>query len=291
MKYIDTHCHVHFQAYKDDMDEVVKRSLEKGVGMITVGTQSTTSRNGIALAERYDGVWCTIGLHPNHLHAQEFIDEDELPPVDPDVRKGLEAVAVKIKTRAEKFDAEYYQTLVSHPKVVAIGEFGLDYFRVPPNVDLDQLKLDQASAVREQLKFASQFNKPIVIHCRDAHADQWQLLKDSIDQGGISNRGVIHCFTGTAEEAAKYREIGFMVSFSGIVTFGKNVMATAREVPLDQILIETDSPYLTPAPNRGKRNEPSNVIFIAETIAKLKGVSVDEVARVTTENAMKLFGL
>lgn len=286
MKYIDTHCHVHFQAYKDDMDEVVKRSLAAGVGMITVGTQSTTSRNGISLAEKYDGVWCTIGLHPNHLHAQEFADDNELSPNDPQHTHG-----VKIKTRAETFDAEYYKTLVSHPKVVAIGEFGLDYFRVPPNVDLEQLKLDQASAVREQLRFASQFNKPIVIHCRDAHADQWRLLKNSIDEGGISKRGVIHCFTGTAEEAAKYREIGFSVSFTGIVTFGKNVMAAAREVPLEQILIETDSPYLTPAPNRGKRNEPTNVIYIAETIAKLKGISVDEVARVTTENAMKLFGL
>jgi TatD DNase family protein len=286
MKYIDTHCHVHFQAFKDDMDEVVQRSLKNGVGMITVGTQSTTSKNGLALAEKYDGVWCTVGLHPNHLHAQEFADDNELSPNDPQHTHG-----VKIKTRAEHFDAEYYRELVSHPKVVAIGEFGLDYFRVPPGVDLDTLKTEQAVAVREQMRFATQSAKPIVIHCRDAHADQFQLLKDEIDGGGLKRRGVIHCFTGTAEEAARYKTIGFFVSFTGIVTFGKNVAQTAKEVPLDQILIETDSPYLTPPPNRGKRNEPSNVVYIAETIAKLKGISVDEVAKVTTENAMKLFGL
>lgn len=286
MKFIDTHCHVHFQAYKEDMDAVVKRALDAGVGMITVGTQSTTSKNGLALAERYDGVWCTIGLHPNHLHAQEFADDNELSPDDKQHTHG-----VKIKTRAEHFDVEYYRELVSHPKVVAIGEFGLDYFRVPPGVDLETLKSEQALAVREQMRFATQSSKPIVIHCRDAHADQFQLLKNEIDSGGLKKRGVIHCFTGTAEEAAKYKEIGFYVSFTGIVTFGKNVMETAREVPLDQILIETDSPYLTPAPHRGKRNEPTNVVFIAESIAKLKGVSVDEVARVTTENASRLFGL
>lgn len=268
------------------MDEVVKRSLEAGVGMITVGTQSTTSKNGIALAEKYDGVWCTIGLHPNHLHAQEFADDNELSPEDP--QHTHETV---IKTRAEKFDAAYYAELVKHPKVVAIGEFGLDYYRVPPNVDLEKLKADQAFAVREQLHFATQFEKPVVIHCRDAHADQADLLREEIERGGLKKRGVIHCFTGTAEEAAVYKELGFYVAFGGIVTFGKNVTEAARAVPLEQILLETDSPYLTPAPNRGKRNEPLNVRFVAEKIAELKGISVDEVARVTTENAKRLFGI
>jgi len=284
MKFFDTHCHVHFQAFKDDMDEVIKRTLDKGVGMITVGTQSTTSKNGIALAERYENVWCSVGLHPNHLHAQEFADDSELSPNDPQHTHG-----VKIKTRAEHFDAEYYRELAQHQKVVAVGEFGLDYFHVPPGVDLEQLKNDQSLSVREQLRFTTQLQKPVIIHCRDAHADQIQLLREEISRGGLTRRGVIHCFTGTAEEAAAYREIGFYVGFTGIVTFGKNVMEVAREVPLDQILIETDSPYLSPAPFRGKRNEPSNVIFVAEAIAKLKGISVDEVARVTTENAGKLF--
>jgi len=161
MKLIDSHCHVHFQAYKDDMDEVVKRSLDAGVGMITVGTQSSTSKTAIELAEKYENVWATIGLHPNHLHKQEFFDEDELPPE--------EKATGKIKTRAEAFDPEYYRTLIDHPKVVAIGEFGLDYYRVPDHLDRDQVIADQEASCAQQLSFASEFDKPVVIHCRDAH--------------------------------------------------------------------------------------------------------------------------
>lgn len=288
-RFIDTHCHVHFQAYKEDMDDVIKRSLEAGVGMITVGTQSTTSKNGIALAEQYDGVWCTIGLHPNHLHRQEFVDENEVDPSS--VVIPTQEGPHTIRTRAERFDPEYYRSLVTHPKVVAIGEFGLDYYRLPPNINVEQMKADQTESVRAQLQFASEFAKPIVIHCRDAHADQAQLIREEIARGGLARRGVIHCFTGTAEEAAMYRELGFFVSITGIVTFGKNVQEAVRAIPLDQILLETDAPYLTPTPYRGKRNEPKYVEYVAEKIAELKGVSVDEVARVTTENAMKLFCL
>lgn len=292
-RFIDTHCHVHFQAYKEDMDAIVERSLEAGVGMITVGTQSSTSKNGLALAEKYEGVWCTIGLHPNHLHAQSFVDEDEVPPVIGGVTtpRPEESDSVKIKTRAERFDPDYYRELAKHPKVVAIGEFGLDYYRVPPGVDLDLMKADQADAVRVQLKFATEVNKPVVIHCRDAHADQIELLKAEIASGGLARRGVIHCFTGTAAEAAAYHEIGFLVSITGIVTFAKNLQEVVRQIPLSQIMIETDSPYLTPAPNRGKRNEPANVAHVAAKIAELHGISVDEVARVTTANAMRLFDL
>lgn len=289
-KFIDTHCHVHFQAYKQDMDEIVKRSLAAGVGMITVGTQSSTSKSGIELAERYDGVWCTIGLHPNHLHAQDFFDDNELPPgIIEDLKEG--DGPAHIKTRAERFDWDYYRELAKHPKVVAIGELGLDYYRVPPNIDLAELKRVQQDQAREQLRFATEVDKPIVIHCRDAHADQAELLKEEIDRGGLARRGVIHCFTGTAEEAAVYRELGFYVSFTGIVTFGKNVMEAARSIPLEQILIETDSPYLTPAPYRGKRNEPMFVEHVAAKIAELKGISIEEVARITTDNAVRLFGL
>lgn len=280
-RFIDTHCHVHFQAYKDDMHDVVRRALDAGVGMITVGTQSTTSKNGIALAEQYDGVWATIGLHPNHLHKQDFIDDNEVDPEE----------AAHIKTRAEHFDPEYYRALAQHPKVVAIGEFGLDYYRIPPGVDVDQLKVDQAEAVRQQLRFASEVGKPVVIHCRDAHADQAQLIEEEIAHGGLARRGVIHCFTGTAEEAARYRALGFLVSITGIVAFGKNVQEAVRQIPLEQMMLETDAPYLTPPPHRGKRNEPAYVEHVAAKVAELKGVTIEEVARVTTENALRLFGL
>ena len=282
-KLIDTHCHVHFQAYQTDMEAVIERSLAAGVGMITVGTQSTTSKNGLALAEKYDGLWATIGLHPNHLHAQEFFDDAELPP--------SKRVTGKIKTRAEHFDPEYYRPLAMHPKVVAIGEFGLDYFRLPPGVDLEAVTSDQKISVREQLKFASSVDKPVVIHCRDAHNDQSDLLQNEIDNGGLKRRGVIHCFTGSVADAQRYRELGFLISITGIVTFSKELQAVVKDIPLEQLMIETDSPYLTPAPFRGKRNEPSYVELVAKKIAELKNVSFDEICATTTANAVRLFKL
>ena len=287
MKFIDTHCHVHFRAYDEDMDAVIRRAQEQGIGMITVGTQSTTSRNGIEVAEKYDNVWTTIGLHPNHLHAQEFVDENELPPgIIDDVK---EAGMDKVKTRAERFDPEYYRELAKHPKVVGIGEFGLDYYRIPPGADLETVKRDQAEAVRQQLRFATEVDKPIIIHCRDAHDDMTKLVEEEIASGGLPRRGILHCFTGTPEEARRYVDLGFYISFSGIVTFGKNVMETAKSVPLSSILIETDAPYLTPAPYRGKRNEPGYVVEVARKIAELHSISLEEVAKVTTENARKVF--
>lgn len=281
MNLIDTHCHVHFQAYKDDMDEVVKRSLDVGVQMITVGSQSTTSKDAVELAEKYDGVWATIGLHPNHLHKQEFFDADELPPE--------QQATGKIKTRAEAFDPEYYRTLVDHPKVVAIGEFGLDYYRVPDHLDRDEVIQTQKESCAKQLAFASEVDKPVVIHCRDAHIAQYELLKAEIDRGGLKKRGVIHSFTGTVEDAQRYEELGFFVGLNGILTFSKDLQKAVKDIPLEQIVVETDAPYLTPPPHRGKRNEPLYVEFIAKLVAELHGTSFDVIADQTTQNAKKLF--
>ncbi len=283
MKLIDTHCHVHFQAYKNDMDEVVKRTLDADIGMITVGTQSSTSKSAIKLAERYDGVWATIGLHPNHLHKQEFFDNDELPP--------NEHVTSKIKTRSEKFDPKYYRELAEHPKVVAVGEFGLDYYRIPPEVNREQMIDDQKASVRAQLQFASEIGKPVVVHCRDAHEDQFAILKEEIDRGGLARRGVIHCFTGSAEDAERYHSIGFLVSITGIVTFAKDLQETVKKIPLEQVMVETDAPYISPVPHRGKRNEPAYVKFISEKIAELHDATIDRVAEISTNNAIELFGL
>lgn len=279
---IDTHCHVHFRAYKDDMDEVIKRTLEKGVRMITVGTQSTTSKNGIDVAEKYDGVYTTIGLHPNHTCEQHFEDEME-----------------EIKTRCESFDVEYYRALAKHPKVVAIGECGLDYYRIPPEVDRDALIVKQKEELHKQLSLADELNLPVVIHCRDAHADQLAMLKEFTDAAKLTRRGVIHCFTGTLDEARAYHTIGFLTSFTGIITFPPRksegpispLQSVVADCPLEMMILETDSPYLTPEPHRGERNEPWYVQFVAAKVAELKGISVEEVDRVTTQNAEKLFGI
>ncbi|MBU4315379.1 TatD family hydrolase [Patescibacteria group bacterium] len=273
---IDTHCHVNFAAYKDDMDAVIRRSLDEGIGMIAVGTQSDTSRRAIEVAEKYDGVWASIGLHPSHLHKQEFHDEGELDSV---------------KTRTEVFDPEFYRQLVSHPKVVAIGEFGLDYYHMPTNIDATQVHQDQINAVNLQIDFATEFNKPIIVHSRDAHDDQFKILRLAVEAGKLPRRGVVHCFTGTLEDAKRYIDLGFMISFTGILTFSKELQAIARELPIESIMVETDAPYLSPPPHRGKRNEPSYVKFITQTLADAKGLEYDQVAQQTTENAIKFFRL
>ncbi len=277
---IDTHCHVSFEAYKSDADAVVRRALETGVKMVTVGTRLETSRAAVAFAEAHEGVWATVGLHPGHVHAQDFVDKNEVP-----------ADAVAAGHTAEAFDPGAYRALLAHPKVVAVGECGLDYYRPPVNAADDSWKEEQKAACAAQLKLASEAGKPVVIHCRDAHADQAALLRTEIAAGGLARRGVIHCFTGTAEEAAMYAELGFFVAYGGIITFGKNVAEAAAQVPLEQIVLETDAPYLAPAPHRGKRNEPAYVVEVARKLAALKGVPMEEIARATTANAQRLFGI
>lgn len=291
MRFVDTHCHVHFNAYRDDMDEVIERTLSKGVFLITVGTQSTTSANGLKVAERYDGLYATVGLHPNHLCEQEFFDDDELPPE--------ESATPKIKTRCETFDHAYYLGLARHPKCVAVGECGLDYYRLPENVDRDEVIAKQKATVRAHFELAHEAGLPVVIHCRDAHADQLAIVREFVDAGKLQRRGVVHCFTGTLEEAKAYVELGFLISFTGVITFPPRksegpispLQQVVRDLPLEHMMIETDAPYLTPVPHRGERNEPWMVEFVAQKISELKRVSVDEVARVTTENARRLFGI
>jgi TatD DNase family protein len=282
-KFIDSHCHVHFQAYATDMDEVVQRNLAAGVGMITVGSQKTTSRTAVELAQRYEGVWASVGLHPNHLHAQTFYDDDELPPE--------EQATGKIKTRSEIFDPEDYRELVKDPNVIAIGEFGLDYYRIPDGHDRDQVIADQKEECRKQLAFATEVDLPVIIHCRDAHEAQYELIKAEIDSGGLHKRGVIHSFTGTVEDAARYRELGFLIGLNGILTFSKELQEVVKNIPLEQILLETDAPYLTPPPHRGKRNEPAYVEHVAELLAQIKGISIDEIATQTTQQARNLFNI
>lgn len=288
---IDTHCHVHFNAYKDDMDDVIKRTLDKGVFMITVGTQKDTSRLGLEVAERYDGLWASVGLHPNHLTKQEFWDDEELPP--------QEQPNSIIRTRAETFDPAYYLALAKHPKCVAIGECGLDYYRIPVDQEVQEVKEAQEVALRGQFDVATQAGLPVIIHCRDAHGRQAELIEEYVSAGKLARRGVVHCFTGTLEEARRYLDLGFYISFTGIITFPPRkgegsvspLQQVVRDVPLASILVETDAPYLTPIPHRGKRNEPWYVQFVAEKVAELKSISVEEVAEMTTQNARQLFGL
>ena len=274
------------------MDEVIKRSLEKGVFMITVGTQIDTSRHGLEVAEKYDGLWATVGLHPNHLCEQSFIDDEELAPEQAQV----------VKTRCETFDHEAYLKLAQHPKCVAIGEFGLDYYHLPEELDREAEIEKQKQCCRDHFELASEANLPVALHTRDAHPEQLALIKEFIAQNKLQRRGVIHCFTGTLEEAQAYVDLGFLISFTGIVTFKARakdrlesglspLQEVVRLLPLESIMVETDAPYISPEPLRGQRNEPWHVIHIAKKIAELKGVSLEEVIEVTNENAKRMFGI
>ncbi|TAK03698.1 TatD family deoxyribonuclease [Patescibacteria group bacterium] len=298
---VDAHCHVHFRGYGEEKGDVVRRARDAGVKMITVGTNLATSREALAFAEGQDDVWATVGLHPNHTTASPHHDEEELASAPP--------------TEGERFDADAFRVLASHPKCVAIGECGLDYYRLAG--DASEAKARQTAAVRAQFDLATEAGKPVVIHCRDgstplttgAHADQLALIREYVADGKLSRRGVIHCFTGTLEEAQAYVAAGFLISFTGIITFppkasylplGKGehegvalsaLQRVVQALPLESILVETDSPYLTPIPFRGKQNEPAHVRFVAEKIGQLKNLPFEEVARATTENAHHLFSL
>ncbi len=279
---IDTHCHIHFNAYKHDAAVVIQETLGRGVWMITVGTQKDTSKNGVACAQECDeGLYASVGLHPNHLFPV-FIDEAE----------------GAFTSREEDFDYAYYKSLCASKKVVAIGECGLDYYRIPETLDINTVKAKQDRVFRAHLDLSHELHLPVICHIRDAHDETISVLKEYVGSGKLSRRGVIHCYTSDAAHALQYVELGFYVSFTGIITFEpKNnntqmlhtMWDAVRAAPLDRVLIETDAPYLTPIPHRGKRNHPLYVEFVAQKIAEIKGLTVDEVAKITTKNARALF--
>ncbi len=291
---IDTHAHVNFNAYKDDGDEVVRRALAEGTWLINVGSEKDTSRRAVEYATRYDtGVFAAVGLYPGNLVTQEYEEK-------------VGGEKIKISSAAEIFDEQYYFNLARQAKVVAIGEIGLDYYRNGAAKELQQ------KVFKQQLALAKSLNKPVMIHCREAHDDLIEILSDysyssseaegRIEkfslrqaQGKLSSnnkiRGVIHSFSGTLAQAQEYLSTGFHLGFNGIITFAHDYDEVIKVMPFDKILLETDCPYLTPVPLRGKRNEPSYVRYVAQKVAELRGVSFEEVAEVTTINAKKLFGI
>jgi len=270
--FFDAHAHAHFPAFGDEAEAVVRRARDQGVEMILVGTELGTSKGAIALAERFqDGVWAAVGLHPTHATEQEFVDEQEMGSAG--------------KRAYEPFDPERYLELARHPKVVAIGECGLDYYR-----------LDEATAKAQkevllgQVEIAREAGKPITVHCRNAFPDLISLLREHrAALGDIP--GTIHFFTGSLEQARELLDLGFFLQFGGVITFARDYDAVVRYVPLERIVTETDAPYVAPVPYRGRRNEPAYVIEVAKKLAELKGVGLAEVRARVRENARQVFGV
>lgn len=280
---IDTHCHIHFRAYKDNMNEVLERTRARGVKMITIGTQTSTSKEAVEIASAHPDIWCTVGLHPSHTHAHTLhTDQNEA-----------------IQTRAETFDQDYYRSLItSSSKVVAIGEVGLDYYRLPEEGAADVIEA-QKRELWKAIELATETDLPLVLHIRDAHADMLEIIRQAQSKQMMGKGAVVHCFTGTTQEAQAYHALGIYTSFTGILTFKDKkhperltpLMETLQSIDLSWVLIETDAPYLTPHPHRGEQNEPWMVRFVAEKIAELKGLTLEEVDRITTDNAQRLFGI
>ena len=277
--FFDTHAHLHDPWIGDDLPDVMARATDAGVErIVTIGCSLEDSRNALAVAEQYDNVYATIGVHPHD--AKDWDNHTE---------------------------AEFTR-MAANPKIVAIGEIGLDFYRnLSPHAD-------QYAAFEAQLTLANTLNLPVIIHSRDAHEETFRVLErwaGSIsppasrgepaphDDAGMSRRdrgrplGVIHCFSGDANLAHRYHDLGFLISFAGPVTYPKNntLREAAASLPLESIVIETDCPYLSPQPRRGKRNEPANVRFTAEQIAEALGQSVEAVAEQLTFNAATFFGL
>lgn len=270
MKLFDVHTHVQFAAFKDDWREVIKRALDKQVWLINVGTQKDTSLAAIELAKNYDeGVYATVGLHPIHTE-KSYHDAQEL--------SGGEG----FESRGEEFDYEYYKKLAENHKVVAIGECGLDYYRLG-----EETKKKQREAFEKQIQLAEEIGKPLMIHCRNAFADLISIFESKILN--LKSPGVIHFFSGTKDDAKKLMDLGFSFSFGGVITFALDYDEVIKYIPLDRILLETDAPYVAPVPHRGKRNEPVYVIEVAKKITEIKKISLEEVAETTFKNAQRIF--
>lgn len=251
---IDTHVHLNADQYEEDVDEVIRRALDAGVGkMVVVGFDRPTIRRALELAETYPFIYLVIGWHP--VDAVDCTEED---------LQWIEEIAA------------------DHPKVVGIGETGLDYHWDKSPKDVQQ------ELFRRQIALAKKLKLPVIIHNRDATGDVVRILKE---EHAAETGGIMHCFSGSPETAKECVEMNFMISLGGPVTFknARQPKEVAKEIPLEHLLVETDAPYLAPHPYRGKRNEPSYVRLVAEQIAQLKEIPFEEVARKTTENALKIF--
>lgn len=270
---IDSHSHLNFKAYDSDRDEVIKRTQKEGVICIDVGTKYETSKRAVELAEKYDGIFAAIGMHPIHI-------KTDLLKLKLDPEEGA------FTPFTEEFNKEKYKELAKSPKVVAIGEIGLDYYYKPKsNLKLEQFKAKQKEVFLQQLELAEDLNLPVIIHCRMAHQDLIGILRKY-----PRIKGVIHCFTGSQEEAEAYIKMGFYIGLNGII-FKLNLDEIIKKVPLEKILLETDCPYLTPpqAGPKDMRNEPLFVKHVAGKIAGLEKVSFEKIAEITTQNAKRLF--
>ena len=255
MKYIDIHCHLSFDDFDLDRSEAIVRAREKEVGMIVVGTNLVESKKAVKLAEENPDIWAIIGLHPTDV-------------------------------QNEKFDYEAYKKLAEHPRTVAIGECGLDYYRAE-----HASKALQQEVFEQHIAIANEVKKPLMLHLRSGVGEDQNAYKDALEviKKHAKVPGDVHFYAGSLEEAHEFTGLGFRLSFTGVITFARNYDEIIKSIPLNMIMSETDAPYVTPAPYRGQRNEPSYVTEVAHKIAEIRGEPLDIVLPHLVDNARKLF--
>jgi len=270
IKYFDIHSHIGFDDYGGDIKDVIKRMHENGVATITIGTGLESSKEAVRIAEANENIWACIGAHPDD-NSDEIFDENE------------------------------YGKLVKSPKVVAIGECGLDYSRISnlESVILEEIKNKQKKEFEKQIDFALKFDKPLMLHIRDAkkvigesaYDDAYDILYSKFKISSSTPRGNLHFFTSNIINAKRFIDLGFTVSFPGLITYVRDFDKIIKNIPLDKIHAETDAPYVAPVPHRGERNEPSYVIEMYKKIAEIRGEDFEKVRLQLLENAKTVFSI
>lgn len=267
----DTHAHLNFSEFEKDREDLVKKCLESGIGMINVGTNYNSSKKAVDLAEKYpNGIYASTGLHPLNIELDSLESRED---------------SHKTENLLEKtFDYDHYKELARSKKVVAIGEIGLDYWHRPKGTLKKELfKQKQKDIFARQVDLAKELNLPVIIHCRDAFDDLWDILKDR------HIKGVLHCFTGDWQEAERFLSIGMDIGINGII-FKMDLVNVIEKLPLEKALIETDCPYLPP-PGFGERNSPLALEMIIKEISRIKKVDIKSIEEITSKNAVNLFKL
>lgn len=256
MKYIDIHCHLDFPDYEPDKEELFARMVEQDVGSITIGTDLESSKRAVKIAEENDNIWACIGTHPHEVSKSHF-------------------------------DTKEFEKLVASPKVVGIGECGLDYFRLGD----ESKKENQKKIFVEQIEFALKYDKPLMLHCRDSYDDVLDILEVYKKAEGDKLRGNSHFFAGNIEQAKRFLEIGFTMSFTGVITFTHDYDKVIKYLPQDMIMSETDAPFVAPVPHRGKRNEPVYVIEVVKKLTEIRGEEIEKLNNGIMENCKRVFGI
>ena len=283
--YIDAHAHVEFQAFRSDWKDVIDRARAANIWLVNVGTQRDTSRRAIEIADHYsDGVYATVGLHPIQTERLPH-DANELGLSSAQNNSEAVSSSFVFRSRGEEFDSNYYKPFALHPKVLMIGECGLDYFRLGADT-----KRIQKLAFEQQISLAHEIAKPLMIHCRYAYQDITEFLKVRANLLDTRSPGIVHFFTGELRDALALLDLGFYITFGGAITRGSEYDEVVRSIPLDRILSETDAPYVTPLLHGVIRNEPLFVTSVVAQMAEIRKLHHEEMRQAIWENFQRLIG-